>query len=223
MTITDSWQETTLGSLKGNQGREIRTISSGRHIPVIGSSGITGYHDTALAKGPGVTVGRSGASFGVVTYSPVDYWPHNACLYVIDFHGNNERFSYYFLKSLDFSSFNSGSAQPSLNRNFIHPIKINIPPLSEQRAIAWILGALDDKIEINRRMNRTLESITRAVFRQWFVYDEKVEKWDELTWGDIATLEYGKSLSGYKDSDGPYTVYGTNGPIGMHTEALYPS
>src|SRR3990172_8827320 len=137
-------------------------------VPVIGSFGVTGYHDTPKAKGPGVTVGRSGASFGVVTYSPVDFWPHNACLYVIDFHGNDERFAYYFLKSLDFSGFNSGSAQPSLNRNFIHPIPVTIPPLPEQRAIAHILGVLDDKIELNRRMNATLESMARALFKQWF-------------------------------------------------------
>jgi type I restriction enzyme S subunit len=99
----------------------------------------------------------------------VDFWPHNACLYVIDFHGNDERFAYYLLKSLDFSSFNSGSAQPSLNRNFIHPISIEVPPLPEQRAIAHILGTLDDKIELNRRMNETLEAMARALFKSWFV------------------------------------------------------
>ncbi len=88
------------------------------HVPVLGSFGVTGYHDTARAKGPGVTVGRSGASFGVVSYSSVDYWPLNTALYVTDFHGNDERFAYYLLRAFDFSSFNPGSAQPSLNRNY---------------------------------------------------------------------------------------------------------
>lgn len=185
----DNWQETTLGDFVTLQrGHDLpdQERRSGK-VPIIGSAGITGYHDTAIAKGPGVTVGRSGASFGVVTYSPVDYWPHNACLYVIDFHGNDERFAYYYLKSLDFSSFNSGSAQPSLNRNFIHPIKIIVPPILEQRAIAWMLGALDDKIELNRRMNRTLESMARAVFRQWFVEDEEVGDWEVGKLGDVIT------------------------------------
>jgi type I restriction enzyme S subunit len=72
-------------------------------------------------------------------------------------------------------------------------------------------------------MNRTLESMSRVMFRQWFVDGEEVKKWDEVAWGDIATLEYGKSLSDYRDSDAPYVVYGTNGPIGRHTEALYSS
>ncbi len=116
-----------------------------------------------------MTVGRSGASFGVVSYSPVDYWPLNTALYVTDFHGNDQRFAYYFLKQFDFRAYNSGSAQPSLNRNFIHPIPVDIPSLPEQCAIAHVLGTLDDKIELNRRMNQTLEEMARAIFQDWFV------------------------------------------------------
>ena len=138
-------------------------------VPILGSFGITGWHDTAKAPGPGVTVGRSGASFGVVSYSSIDYWPLNTALYVTDFHGNDERFAYYFLKHFDFRSFNSGSAQPSLNRNFVHPVPIDVPPVDEQRAIAHILGTLDDKIELNRRMNETLKAMARALFKSWFV------------------------------------------------------
>jgi len=86
-------------------------------VPVYGSFGITGYHDVARAVGPGVTVGRSGASIGVVSYSEVPFWPHNATLFVTDFKGNDPRFVSYLLKSIDFSNLNSGSAQPSLTRN----------------------------------------------------------------------------------------------------------
>lgn len=138
-------------------------------IPILGSFGITGWHDMSKATGPGVTVGRSGASFGVVSYSEVDFWPLNTALYVTDFHGNYQRFAYYFLKHFDFRRFNSGSAQPSLNRNFVHPSPVVVPPLPEQLAIAQILGSLDDKIELNRRMNETLERIARAIFKSWFV------------------------------------------------------
>lgn len=139
------------------------------HVPILGSFGVTGWHDKAIARGPGVTVGRSGASFGVVSYSATDYWPLNTALYVIDFHGNDERFAYYFLKKFGFKSYNSGSAQPSLNRNFVHPVPVDVPPLPEQRAIAHILGMLDDKIELNRRMSETLEVMARALFQSWFV------------------------------------------------------
>ncbi|MCR9291861.1 MAG: restriction endonuclease subunit S [bacterium] len=62
-----------------------------------------------------------------------------------------------------------GTTMPSLNQKIIARIPIVLPPLPEQRAIAAILGSLDDKIELNRRMNETLESIARSIFKSWFV------------------------------------------------------
>ena len=61
------------------------------------------------------------------------------------------------------------SAYPSIKPNDIHRLKLDLPPLPEQRAIAHILGTLDDKIELNRRMNETLEEMARALFKSWFV------------------------------------------------------
>src|SRR5207249_7955681 len=61
-----------------------------------------------------------------------------------------------------------GSANPTLNRNHVHSIATRWPPVPEQRAIAHILGTLDDKIELNRRMNETLEAMARALFKSWF-------------------------------------------------------
>ena len=63
----------------------------------------------------------------------------------------------------------STSAYPSIRPADIERLTLNLPPLSEQRAIAHILGALDDKIELNRRMNETLEAMARALFQSWFV------------------------------------------------------
>ena len=139
------------------------------NIPIMGSFGITGRHNVSACKGPGVTVGRSGASAGTVCYIAEDFWPLNTCLYVRDFKGNDVLFTYHFLKTIDLAGMNSGSAQPSLNRNFVHPMPVRFPELREQRTIAAILSALDDKIELNRRMNETLEASARALFRDWFV------------------------------------------------------
>ena len=63
----------------------------------------------------------------------------------------------------------TGSTFPNVSREQIREIECNIPPLAEQKAIASILGALDDKIELNRRMNATLEGMARALFQSWFV------------------------------------------------------
>jgi type I restriction enzyme S subunit len=79
-----------------------------------------------------------------------------------------------------------GATRNALTKGMIESFEIPLPPLPEQRAIAGILGALDDKIELNRRMNRTLESIARAVFRQWFVESEEVGSWKVGKLGDVA-------------------------------------
>jgi type I restriction enzyme S subunit len=169
--MAGEWREITLGEFVSLQRGHDLTDAERRRgtVPVIGAAGQNGFHDTPLARGPGIVVGRSGASFGQVHYCETDYWPHNTGLYVTNFFGNDPRFAFYFLKANDFSRYNSGSAQPSLNRNFIYPIEVQVPPLDEQRAIAHILGTLDDKIELNRRMNETLEAMARALFKSWFV------------------------------------------------------
>ncbi len=84
------------------------------------------------------------------------------------------RYVAYVLKSPAFSDFvwsygGGGAVQPNINAAVLGEFDIPIPPLLEQQAIAYILGTLDDKIELNRRMNETLEAIARAIFKSWFV------------------------------------------------------
>ena len=76
-------------------------------IPVAGSNGIIGYHNTATTKCPGVTIGRSG-NIGTPKFYNGDFWAHNTVLYVKDFKGNDEKFVFYFLHTFDFSGFNAG-------------------------------------------------------------------------------------------------------------------
>jgi type I restriction enzyme S subunit len=66
-------------------------------------------------------------------------------------------------------SFNAGGSRRAITKGHIESFVIPLPPLPEQRAIAAVLGALDDKIELNRRMNETLEAMARALFQNWFV------------------------------------------------------
>ena len=77
--------------------------------------------------------------------------------------------AYYELLTQDINSMDSGSAIPSTSRDSFYNLHVRVPPLSEQHAIAHILGTLDDKIELNRRMNETLEAMARALFKSWFV------------------------------------------------------
>jgi type I restriction enzyme S subunit len=182
--MAGEWRKTTLG--------DFLTLQRGFDLPeskrrkgryrVIASTGAVGTHDEAMVRGPGVVIGRSG-SLGGGQFIEGDFWPLNTTLWVKDFKGNDPRFCYYLLKSLDFSHFNAGSGVPTLNRNHIHPLPIIAPSdPKEQRAIAHILGTLDDKIELNRRMADTLEQMARALFNAWFVDFEPVRAKTEGRW-----------------------------------------
>ncbi|QHM76923.1 hypothetical protein C7M52_02909 [Mixta theicola] len=156
-------------------------------IPIMGSSGITGYHNQFKAKGPGVIIGRSGNSMGQVSYVSENYWPLNTCLYVTDFKGNCPEFIYYFLKQINFEQFNSGSAQKSLNRNAVYPFEVKFPTSYKiQSEIASTLFALENKINLNQDINQTLEQMAQALFKSWFVDFEPVK-------AKIAVLEAGGS------------------------------
>ena len=137
-------------------------------VPIVSSSGVSGRHSKAAAKGPGVVTGRCG-TIGQVFYIDEDYWPLNTTLWVKDFHGNHVRFMSYMLRTVDYWSCSDKSSVPGVNRNDLHRLPIRLPPLPEQRAIASVLGALDDKIDLNRRMCQTLEEMARALFKSWFV------------------------------------------------------
>ncbi|MGE0004839.1 MAG: restriction endonuclease subunit S [Parvibaculaceae bacterium] len=76
---------------------------------------------------------------------------------------------YYLLSTIDFNLMSSGSALPYLTVKDLSRISVEVPSQADQRAIASVLGALDDKIELNRRMNETLEATARAIFKDWFV------------------------------------------------------
>ncbi len=83
------------------------------------------------------------------------------------------RFLFYWMASKDFvdaaTRGSEGTKMPRAQWEFVSRLERQVPPLRHQQAIACILGALDDKIELNRRMNRTLEEMARAIFKSWFV------------------------------------------------------
>jgi type I restriction enzyme, S subunit len=172
LVMGNKWITTTIGKQATLQ-RGIDITKAEQHegsIPVISSGGVSSYHNVAVVKGPGVVLGRKGV-VGSVWYTPGDYWPHDTTLYVKDFHGNDRRFTYYFFKWIapHLATMDVGSANPTLNRNHVHPIEVHWPPLPEQRAIASILGSLDDKIELGRKTCETLEEMARVLFKSWFV------------------------------------------------------
>ena len=165
------WREVTLGEFAPftyGKSLPVRKRNPSGQVPVFGSNGIVGYHDSALTDGPTIIIGRKGTA-GAVHYSPIPCWPIDTTFFFTDEDTELVRFKYYALDALGLSDMNTDSAVPGLNRNAAHARVLEVPGESEQRAIAHILGALDDKIELNRRMNQTLEEMARAIFKDWFV------------------------------------------------------
>ena len=168
-------------------------------VPVVSSSGVTGWHNEAISNGPGVVTGRYG-TLGELHFVDVPYWPLNTTLYVNDFKGQYPRFVYYFLKTIDFAQYNGAGAVPGINRNVLNCIDVRIPGRDQQRAIADRLTAYDDLIETNRRRIALLEESARLLYREWFVKlrfpgHERVEKvdgvpegWSEFVLSDLAQV-----------------------------------
>lgn len=162
-----------IGSLLTLQrGFDITKIEQSDGVyPVVSSSGITSYHNEYKVHGPGVVIGRKG-TLGTAFYIESDFWPHDTSLWVKDFKGNDPRFIYYFLKAFPLQKLDSGSANPTLNRNVVHRINATAPHPKQQKKIAQVLSALDAKIELNNRINAELEGMAKLLYDWWFVQFE---------------------------------------------------
>jgi type I restriction enzyme S subunit len=190
------WREITIGELlKLQRGHDLpQSEFVNGPYQVAGSNGAIGFHNKFTTLGPGLTIGRSGNSIGVAHYYEKDFWAHNTVLYGKEFYGSDPKFIYFLLKSIDFKSLDAGSAIPSLNRNHVHPITVRVPiEIDEQKAIAEVLSSLDDKIDLLRRQNNTLESLAQTLFRQWFI-EEADDSWKTGTLSDIS-INVRKSVS----------------------------
>lgn len=151
----------------------------------------------------------------------------------------NNDFLYFLLKNYEkhFKSISGGTTYESINKDQIESIELLIPENpAEQKRIAGMLSAFDEKIELNNKIIKALEEMASAIFKEWFVKFrfpgwEKVkfvdselgkipEGWEAKKLGEILTLEYGKSLTTPNRKLGVIPVYASSGIVGYHNEKL---
>ena len=160
----------------------------------------------------------------------------------------DKRYLFYAMQSQEVKnqivwSEGTGSVVSNLRIPLIEALHIPVPPLQTQKEIAHILGTLDDKIELNRSMCKTLEEIAQTLFKHWFIDfefpneqgkpykssgGEMVDSelgpipkgWKVGTIGDLCTFKYGKALKTENRVMGNVPVMGSNGQIGWHNKAL---
>lgn len=116
-------------------------------------------------------IANSGVSLGFAAITRVPGCIHDGWLLTTDFRELDRDYLYYCINvaTRRLRQLADGTTQPNLNTGIARRLMLPLPPLAEQKAIAAVLGALDDKIELNRRMNATLEAMARALFQSWFV------------------------------------------------------
>lgn len=133
--------------------------------------------------------------------------------------GNNH-FLYFLLHYIknEIISNETGSVFGSVNKTDLGNIKVLVPSLEEQKAIAEVLSSLDDKIDLLHRQNKTLEELAQTLFRQWFVEEAK-EEWEEVTLSDVMELKYGKDHKHL--NDGKIPIYGSGGIMRYGDTAIY--
>jgi type I restriction enzyme S subunit len=136
-------------------------------VPVVSSGGVSSYHNQSTSSGPGVVVGRKGSA-GTVHFIDGAFWAHDTTLWVKAFNGNHPRFIYYALCRLDLKRFDTGSANPTINRNIVHPEIVSFPPPEEQHTIAAFLDNMVDQAgkligDANREILLLREYRTRLI------------------------------------------------------------
>ena len=137
--------------------------------PVFGSNGLIGYGGATNAPANTAVIGRVGSYCGSIHFSKNACWVTDNAIKATAKIPEESRFWYYAMLSRDLHDLRTGSGQPLINQTSLKAVLLPVPDTEDRLKIAAILGALDDKIELNRMTAATLEEMARALYRSWFV------------------------------------------------------
>ena len=170
------WRRTTWGELiELKYGKALRDYKNGTgEYPVFGTNGAVGSCDKALCPFPGIIIGRKGAYRGV-HFSDKPFFVIDTAYYVNPKADFNIKWAYYHLLHQDINNLDSGSAIPSTSREDVYQLPAFVPPRHFQDYMVRVLDSLNEKIQINRQINQTLEQLAQAIFKSWFVDFEPVK------------------------------------------------
>lgn len=180
--MSDDWQIATLGELCSMRYGKLLPKTSLSYVgvgyPVWSGYSVVGYHDEFMFEEPEVSITCRGVGgTGNIHMTPPKSWVTNLAIVIRPFStaGIRKDFLYWAMLATDRQHLITGSAQSQITIDHLKHHQVRFPAEDEQRAIASVLGALDDKIEKNRRTAQALEKLARAIFRAWFVDFEPVK------------------------------------------------
>jgi len=143
-------------------------------FPYYGASGIIDHVDGYIFDGEYLLVAEDGENLRtrktpIAFMAQGKFWANNHVHIIRGNHLANTRYLCYLLSVTDISGYITGSTQPKLSQANLNRIPVRLPSIETQQRVVSVLDSLGDKIELNRRMNRTLEGIVRAIFKSWFI------------------------------------------------------
>jgi type I restriction enzyme S subunit len=167
--MPNNWKTYKLSdALEIKYGKDHKKVQDGK-IPIYGTGGIMRYGNQALYDKETILIPRKG-SLNNIYYLNEPFWSVDTIFWSkINEEVAFPKYLFYNLKVLDFASMDVGSAIPSLTTELLKKIEIDLPSLPEQKSIAQILSTIDDKIENNLAINKTLEEMAMALYKHWFV------------------------------------------------------
>lgn len=193
--------------------------------PYYGASGIIDYIDDYIFEGEHVLISEDGENLRtrktpIAFLADGKYWVNNHAHIIKSDSIHNKLICYYFAQ-LDLNPYITGAVQPKLSQESLKNIPLYLPVSKDERKeIVSILSSLDDKIDLLRRENATLEALAETLFLHYFIENTN-PAWKEGKLGELMTIGSGKGL---KRSDfvekGQYPVLGANGEIGRANDYL---
>ena len=217
----EDWKEYKIAELVSMKNGKKRPMTKGKY-PVFGGNGILDYADNYNAENT-IIVGRVGAYCGNVYRCKGKCWVSDNAISVSAKEKVDNNYLFYLMSTLDLHHQHIGGAQPLMTQDIIGDFSCRIPSISSQQQIVKFLSSLDDKIELNRRINRNLEQQAQALFKAWFVDFEPFkngkfvdselgripEGWKVGQLDELVEIKYGKDHK--KLLPGNIPVYGSGG------------
>lgn len=176
--MSSNWKTFTVGELTINHDAKRIPVKEAdrKHgkYPYYGASGIVDWVDQYIFDGEFLLVAEDGENLRsrktpVAFMAKGKFWVNNHAHIIQGNEKANTRFLSYVLEAKDISGYLTGSTIPKLSQGNLNAIELEVPSVKEQKEIADILGAIDNKIELNRTTSETLEGIAKALFKSWFV------------------------------------------------------
>ncbi|MGJ8526005.1 Type I restriction modification DNA specificity domain [Halomonadaceae bacterium LMG 33818] len=178
MAFDIEWNEKLLGEVSSNHdGKRKPVKQSDRNpgpYPYYGASGIVDYVDDYLFDGLHLLIAEDGENLRT-KQTPIAFlangkcWVNNHAHIVTGGEEVSTRYLHYYFQTVDIQPYITGAVMPKLNQANLNLIPVKYPDVAYQKKIEHLLGTLDDKIDLNRRQNATLEAMAQAIFKDWFV------------------------------------------------------